>query len=285
MNLAGCIFPLFKMSTTETTISIRVGKKKVIREPNGPLYPSLSSCAKIVNDPFWEYLFEESANRRFPKAKMSFTGDSICYQKGTSSEKKLVVGPPEEVDGAKVKELIAFFNSTGIYSPEQEEENRAAYANTGVADNWGSIPKRTREDLISIYVKKYATENKLSPEHTSSFNNAIALGVGAGWITSDDIEVYEEGGAPRIASIDGVEFDPALDIYDVAVEKKKIPKLPTKQPAASKKARKTALDQWEERMQEMLSRGRGMRPQRDILRIIASERLQSDTTTEDAYLS
>lgn len=182
------------------------------------IFPIFLECKEWTLDPFWQDMFEQCANGKFPKGiKMSKDGSINIF---TNKSRETIAISSEPFDTFQTM-MVIFKEKLGLVSDRDIKKQKKELIllkeklKEGYSGTWKQIrPKKIRDNLLLDFVISCSHEYNLSKKDTEKLYSIINLGISFKSITSDMID-YSDG---TVHGIDGLEFDEkgnfTFDIFD-----------------------------------------------------------------------
>ena len=157
-------------------------------------YSIFLKCSELETIPYWKDFFENCAVGIFPNG-INFKEHTMYYRKGKRQAPTILYIPYEPEEALKtVKDFVR--EQIGILSIDEMREKKIrvseALKKNIITDElvWKSIRSRiTKERMLDTFVRKVEKRLKLTDNDAKQLKCVINLGIIAGIITSDDIEI------------------------------------------------------------------------------------------------
>ncbi len=180
----------------------------------------------IEKDPFWRALFDEAATGKFPR-KFKFQNGVLNYKSGSKIWEQAL--PQDAEEAAEVAKK--FFFKGDIISPEDirrkilEEEKLTSLMSMNEVVSWNQIrSEKQRMIMISLYVETIGKKYNLSIEERKGLVQNIRIGILAGYLNSENIEIL----GTCIENINGLEYNKEKGEFEINRNLCPVPKITRK---------------------------------------------------------
>jgi hypothetical protein len=180
----------------------------------------------IEKDPFWRALFDEAATGKFPR-KFKFQNGVLNYKSGSKIWEQAL---PQDAEMA-AEMAKKFFFKGDIISPEDirrkilEEEKITSLMSLNEVISWNQIrSEKQRMIMISLYVETIGKKYNLSMEERKGLVQNIRIGILAGYLNSENIEILGN----CIENIHGLEYNKEKCEFEINREICPVPKITRK---------------------------------------------------------
>jgi len=180
----------------------------------------------IEKDPFWRALFDEAATGKFPR-KFKFQNGVLNYKSGSKIWEQAL--PQDAEEAAEIAKK--FFFKGDIISPEDirrkilEEEKLTSLMSMNEVISWNQIrSEKQRMIMISLYVETIGKKYNLSIEERKGLVQNIRIGILAGYLNSENIEIL----GTCIENIHGLEYNKEKGEFEINRNLCPVPKITRK---------------------------------------------------------
>lgn len=190
-------------------------------------FEEFDKLMSIETDPYWKSLFDEAAVGKFPR-NFKFQNNVLNYKIRSKTFEQNIPKDPEE---ALLVVKKFFLETAGILSPDDlkrkklEEEKRISEMIMNEVISWNQIRSdKQRMIMISLYVENLGKQYGLTVEERKGLVQNIRIGVLAGYLNSENIEIVGN----CIENIYGLEYNKELKEFEIIKEKCPLPKITRK---------------------------------------------------------
>jgi hypothetical protein len=186
-------------------------------------FEEFDKLMSIEIDPYWKSLFDEAAVGKFPR-NFKFQNGVLNYKIRSKTIEQSIPKDPEE---ALLVVKKFFLETAGILSPDDlkrkklEEEKRISEMIMNEVLSWNQIrSEKQRMIMISLYVENLGKQHGLTVEERKGLVQNIRIGVLAGYLNSENIEIVGN----CIENIYGLDFNREINQFEINKEKCPLPK-------------------------------------------------------------
>lgn len=169
-------------------------------------FPIFDEIMKNQTDTYWISFFDECAVGKLPRG-FKYSNNILYYRVKNKNIEVLIPDEPLEAE-IIVKKFV--YENAGIISPsdlnEKRETEERRIAALAVNENiqWSNIRNEREQSIVlSTFIDKISDSMSLNKEEEKSLYQIIKLGIYSGYLTNDNIVMYQG----QITEIMGLEFD------------------------------------------------------------------------------
>lgn len=183
------------------------------------LYPIFSEASQYTFDPYWQQIFENCANGKFPKGVSIDNEKKILYIKNVNSFNSYNLNneSPENIyiNIKKLFSTILNLKSTRDKRLQQQEcDDICKELDESYNEDWQKIKrKKIRDPIIRKYILALKEKYNLDNSSTTELDNIIKLGFLFNWIGNENV-IYENR---EIIDINTLNYDPELKIFKLDI--------------------------------------------------------------------
>jgi hypothetical protein len=190
-------------------------------------FEEFDKLMSIETDPYWKSLFDEAAIGKFPR-NFKFQNGVLNYKIRSKTIEQSI---PKDAEEALPIVKKFFLETAGILSPDDlkrkklEEEKRISEMIMNEVISWNQIrSEKQRMIMISLYVENLGKQYGLSVEERKGLVQNIRIGVLAGYLNAENIEIVGN----CIENIYGLEYNKEMNYFEINKEKCPLPKITRK---------------------------------------------------------